>query len=124
MFLLTYFFRARVRDANRRIRTAIASINSFLQERITGMHIVQLFNREKRAREQFAALNKQHMDAYKDAIDAFSVFYPGVEFAEHRRRRAALLGGRRKSDFRRNSHRHADHVHDAPLSAFSVRFRI
>jgi ATP-binding cassette, subfamily B, multidrug efflux pump len=80
MFLLTYFFRARVRDANRRIRTAIASINSFLQEHITGMHIVQLFNREKRAREQFAALNKLHMDAYKDAIDAFSVFYPGVEF--------------------------------------------
>jgi ATP-binding cassette subfamily B protein len=78
--LLTYFFRARVRDANRRIRTAIASINSFLQEHITGMHIVQLFNREQRAREQFAALNKQHMDAYKDAIDAFSVFYPGVEF--------------------------------------------
>ena len=80
MFLLTYFFRARVRDANRRIRTAIASINSFLQEHITGMHIVQLFNREKRAREQFAALNKLHMDAYKDAIDALSVFYPGVEF--------------------------------------------
>ena len=80
MVLLTYFFRNHVRDANRRIRTAIARINGFLQEHISGMSIVQLFNRERKSQEQFAVLNRIHMEAYKDAIDAFSYFYPGVEF--------------------------------------------
>jgi ATP-binding cassette subfamily B multidrug efflux pump len=80
MILLTYFFRNRVRDANRRIRTAIAAINAFLQEHVSGMAIVQLFNREKKSRKRFAELNRTHMIAYKDAIDAFSFFFPGVEF--------------------------------------------
>jgi len=80
MIVLTYFFRNRVRDANRGIRTAIARINGFLQEHISGMSIVQLFNRERKARKQFAELNRIHMEAYKDAIDAFSFFFPAVEF--------------------------------------------
>ena len=80
MIVLTYFFRTRVRDANRRIRTAIARINGFLQEHVSGMAIVQLFNREQKARQQFAELNRVHMEAYKDAIDAFAFFYPAVEF--------------------------------------------
>jgi len=80
MILVTYFFRNHVRDANRRIRTAIARINGFLQEHISGMSVVQLFNRERKARAQFAELNRIHMEAYKDAIDAFSYFYPAVEF--------------------------------------------
>jgi len=80
MVLLTYFFRNHVRDANRRIRTAIARINGFLQEHISGMSVVQLFNRESKSREQFSEFNRIHMEAYKDAIDAFSYFYPGVEF--------------------------------------------
>ncbi|MGD0956491.1 MAG: ABC transporter ATP-binding protein [Candidatus Acidiferrales bacterium] len=80
MVLLTYFFRNHVRDANRRIRTAIARINGFLQEHISGMSVVQLFNRERKSRQQFAEFNRIHMEAYKDAIDAFSYFFPGVEF--------------------------------------------
>jgi ATP-binding cassette, subfamily B, multidrug efflux pump len=80
MILVTYFFRNHVRDANRRIRTAIARINGFLQEHISGMAIVQLFNRERKSRAQFAELNRIHMEAYKDAIDAFAYFYPSVEF--------------------------------------------
>ena len=80
MFLLTYVFRNHVRDANRHIRTAIARINGFLQEHISGMSVVQLFNRERKSRAQFAELNRIHMEAYKDAIDAFSYFYPAVEF--------------------------------------------
>ncbi|HXX21193.1 MAG TPA: ABC transporter ATP-binding protein [Candidatus Acidoferrum sp.] len=80
MIVVTYFFRNQVRDANRRIRTAIARINGFLQEHISGMTVVQLFNRERKARAQFAELNRVHMEAYKDAIDAFSYFYPAVEF--------------------------------------------
>jgi ATP-binding cassette, subfamily B, multidrug efflux pump len=80
MVILTYFFRNHVREANRRIRTAIARINAFLQEHISGMAVVQLFNREEKSREQFRVLNRIHMEAYKDAIDAFSYFLPGVEF--------------------------------------------
>jgi ATP-binding cassette subfamily B protein len=80
MIIVTYFFRNQVRDANRRIRTAIARINGFLQEHISGMSVVQLFNRERKARAQFAELNRLHMEAYKDAIDAFAYFYPAVEF--------------------------------------------
>ena len=80
LLLVTYLFRNVVRDANRRIRTAIARINTFLQEHISGMGVVQLFNHERRDREQFAVLNRQHMEAYKDAILAFALFYPAVEF--------------------------------------------
>jgi ATP-binding cassette, subfamily B, multidrug efflux pump len=80
MMVLTYFFRNKVRTANRLIRTAIARINAFLQEHISGMAVVQLFNRERKARKQFAELNRVYMEAYKDAIDAFAFFYPAVEF--------------------------------------------
>ncbi|MBZ5642211.1 MAG: ABC transporter ATP-binding protein/permease [Acidobacteriia bacterium] len=79
IMIATWIFRDRVRDANRRIRTAIARINAFLQEHITGMSVVQIFNREKKSREEFANLNRIHMEAYKDAITAFAVFFPAVE---------------------------------------------
>jgi ATP-binding cassette subfamily B protein len=75
----TWLFRDRVRDANRRIRTAIARINAFLQEHISGMSVVQLFNRERKTQDQFAELNRIHMEAYKDVIFAFAVFFPVVE---------------------------------------------
>jgi len=79
LLLVTWVFRNKVRDANRRIRTAIARINAFLQEILSGMAVVQLFNRERKSREQFAKLNRNHMLAFKDAILAFALFYPGVE---------------------------------------------
>jgi len=77
---VTFVFRRFVREANRRIRTAIARINAFLQEYISGMSIVQVFNREHRARVEFIKRNRDHMLAYKDAILAFALFYPTVEF--------------------------------------------
>jgi ATP-binding cassette, subfamily B, multidrug efflux pump len=80
IFLATWLFRNKVRDANRRIRTAIARINAFLQEHISGMSVVQLFGHQKKSREQFAVFNRMHMEAYKDAILAFALFYPAVEF--------------------------------------------
>jgi len=79
IFVVTLVFRNKVRDANRRIRVAIARINAFLQEHISGMAVVQLFNRERKGREQFAKLNRTHMLAFKDAILAFALFYPVVE---------------------------------------------
>ena len=80
ILVATWIFRDKVRDANRRIRTAIARINSFLQENISGMAAVQLFNREKNSKTEFERYNRAHMDAYKDTILAFALFYPAVEF--------------------------------------------
>ena len=59
MILLTYVFRNHVRDANRRIRTAIARINGFLQEHISGMSIVQLFNREEKSRVEIRRIESR-----------------------------------------------------------------
>jgi ATP-binding cassette, subfamily B, multidrug efflux pump len=75
----TKIFRDRVRDSYRRIRVAIARINSYLQEHISGMVVLQLFNRERKAYNRFSEINRNHMDAYKDAILAYSVYYPVVE---------------------------------------------
>ena len=75
----TKIFRDRVRDSYRRIRVAIARINSYLQEHVGGMVVLQLFNRERKAYKRFSEINRAHMDAYKDAILAYSVYYPVVE---------------------------------------------
>ena len=75
----TKIFRDKVRDSYRRIRTAIARINAYLQEHVSGMMVVQLFNREERAYNSFSEVNALHMDAFKDAIMAHAVYYPVVE---------------------------------------------
>jgi ATP-binding cassette, subfamily B, multidrug efflux pump len=75
----TKIFRDKVRDSYRRIRTAIARINSYMQEHVSGMVVLQLFNREKRAYDKFSEVNAVHMDAFKDAIMAHAVYYPVVE---------------------------------------------
>src|SRR5450755_4400954 len=75
----TLIFRDKVRDSYRRIRTAIARINAYLQEAVSGMLVLQLFNREKRAFTKFSDINASHMEAFKDAIMAYSVYYPMVE---------------------------------------------
>jgi ATP-binding cassette, subfamily B, multidrug efflux pump len=75
----TKIFRDKVRDSYRRIRVAIARINAYLQEHVSGMTVVQLFNREERAFNRFSEVNAVHMDAYKDAIMAHAVYYPVVE---------------------------------------------
>ena len=80
ILVVTLIFRKYVRDANRKIRTAIARINAFLQEYISGMSVVQLFNRENKARQEFAKRNKDNMLAWRDAILAYALFYPAVEF--------------------------------------------
>jgi ATP-binding cassette subfamily B protein len=79
IFWVTMIFRRSVRESYRRIRVAIARINAYLQEHISGMVVLQLFNREKRAYKSFEKINAQHMDAFKDAILAYSIYYPVVE---------------------------------------------
>jgi len=79
ILVVTFVFRHYVRDANRLIRTAIARINSFLQEYISGMSIVQVFNREQKARAEFANRNQENMLAWRSAILSYALFYPAVE---------------------------------------------
>jgi ATP-binding cassette subfamily B multidrug efflux pump len=78
--LVTVRFRRSVQESYRRIRVAIARINSYLQEHINGISVLQLFNREDKSRAEFASINRDHMDAFKDAITAYGWFYPWVEF--------------------------------------------
>ena len=68
-----------MRESYRRVRAAIARINSFTQEHISGMPVVQLFNREQRAFNDFEAVNRQHMIAFKDTIFAYALYYPAVD---------------------------------------------
>jgi ATP-binding cassette, subfamily B, multidrug efflux pump len=79
IFWATMVFRTAVRDSYRRIRVAIARINSYLQEHVSGMIVLQLFNREKRAFRRFSEINASHMEAFKDAILAYALYYPVVE---------------------------------------------
>jgi ATP-binding cassette subfamily B protein len=78
--LVTVQFRRSVQQSYRRIRVAIARINSYLQEHINGITVLQLFNREEKSRAEFDRINRDHMDAFKDAITAYGWFYPWVEF--------------------------------------------
>src|SRR5438552_8437548 len=80
IFTATNIFRNKVRDSYRRIRVAIARINAHLQEHVSGMMVLQLFNREQKAFDAFSEVNAQHMEAFKDAIMAHAVYYPIVEF--------------------------------------------
>jgi ATP-binding cassette, subfamily B, multidrug efflux pump len=79
IFVATLIFRKYVRDSYRRVRAAIARINSFTQEHITGMSLVQLFNRQRRAYLDFEHINRTHMIAFKDSILAYALYYPAVE---------------------------------------------
>ena len=80
ILIVTRIFRDHVRESYRRVRTAIARINSFTQEHISGMAVVQLFNREARAYKDFEDVNRQHMIAFKDTIFAYALYYPAVDF--------------------------------------------
>jgi len=79
ILIVTRLFRDHVRASFRRVRTAIGRINSFTQEHISGMSVVQLFNREQRAFDDFEVVNRQHMIAFKDTIFAYALFYPAVD---------------------------------------------
>ena len=80
LFIATLIFKIKVRDAERQIRLRLAKINAFLQENITGMAVVQLFNRERKNFQQFDERNLDHLEAYRKTIFYHAVFYPTVEW--------------------------------------------
>lgn len=79
LFYATFWFKNKVRVSFLEVRDQIARLNSFVQEHINGMDIVQLFNREKKQREKFSTINAAHKKAHIQTIFYFSIFWPLVE---------------------------------------------
>ena len=79
VWLTARIFRHRVREAFRDIRLRLARLNSYLQERLSGMRVVQLFGREQSSAGRFAELNQEHLEAHLRSITIYAVFFPVVE---------------------------------------------
>jgi ATP-binding cassette subfamily B protein len=77
--LVSHAFQVKVRSSYRDIRTRLARINAYLQERISGMRIVQLFGRERTEAERFAELNRAHRDANMKSITYYALYFPAIE---------------------------------------------
>lgn len=79
MILATYYFKESVNKSFHRVRNAVAALNAFVQEHLTGMQVVQAFAAEEREFEKFKKINKEHRNANVKAIFAYSIFFPIVE---------------------------------------------
>jgi len=79
MLVATYYFKESVNKSFHRVRNAVAQLNAFVQEHITGMLVVQAFAAEEREFGKFKKINKEHRNANINAIFAYSVFFPVVE---------------------------------------------
>ena len=79
MIIATYYFKESINRSFFRVRNAVASLNAFVQEHLTGMQVVQAFAAEEREFEKFKKINKEHRNANIKAIFAYSVFFPLVE---------------------------------------------
>jgi ATP-binding cassette subfamily B multidrug efflux pump len=77
--MVAFVFRARVREAYRDIRVRLARINAFLQERITGVSVVQLFGREAETAARFDEINRDHLEAHLRSITYYALFFPVIE---------------------------------------------
>jgi ATP-binding cassette subfamily B protein len=82
ILIVSMWFRRGARITYRQVRARIAAINAFLQEHISGMATVQLFNRQEREAEKFDGLNVRHRDANIDGIFYYAVFYPTIELIQ------------------------------------------
>ncbi|HYW30642.1 MAG TPA: ABC transporter ATP-binding protein [Gemmatimonas sp.] len=80
VFLASRVFQSRVRTAYRDIRTRLARLNAFLQERLAGIRVVQLFGREHTEKERFDDLNRAHLDAHLKSITVYALYFPVIEF--------------------------------------------
>ena len=79
MIIATYFFKESVNKSFTQVRNAVASLNAFVQEHISGMLIIQAFTAESREKQRFETINRKHRDANIRAIFAYSIFFPVVE---------------------------------------------
>ena len=79
MLIATYIFKEKIKVAFNDVRNAVANLNTFVQEHITGMSIVQIFASEKREMEKFRAINKEHLDSNLRSVLYYSIYYPVAE---------------------------------------------
>jgi len=79
LIFATYIFKEKVKVAFNEVRTAVSNLNSFVQEHITGMNIVQIFNSEKREMEKFTEINKEHRKANIRSVMYYAVYFPVAE---------------------------------------------
>jgi ATP-binding cassette subfamily B protein len=93
VWLVSRMFQVKVRSAYREIRTRLARINAFLQERLSGMRIVQLFGREGAEAERFDALNREHLDAHIRSIRVYALYFPIIEFLTSVALAVLIVGG-------------------------------
>ncbi len=93
MVWVTFWFRRNVREQYRETRKQMARINSFIQEHVTGMHIVQLFNREDEEENRFEGINDKHRAAHLHTIFYYAIFWPSIEFISNLALAAVLWFG-------------------------------
>jgi len=79
MVWVTFWFRNHVREQYRETRKQVSRLNSFIQEHVTGMHIVQLFNREDEEMRRFEGINDEHRTAHINTIFYYAIFWPSVQ---------------------------------------------
>jgi ATP-binding cassette, subfamily B, multidrug efflux pump len=79
LIISTYIFKEKVKSSFQDVRTAVANLNSFVQEHITGMSIVQIFSNEEREKRKFEAINKEHTRANIRSVLYYSVYFPVAE---------------------------------------------
>ncbi len=79
LVISTYIFKEKIKHAFNEVRTAVSNLNSFVQEHITGMSIVQIFNSEKREYEKFKSINEEHREANIKSVLYYSIYYPVSE---------------------------------------------
>ena len=96
VYLTSHLFQSRVRVAYRDIRARLARINAYLQERLTGMRVVQLFGREASETSRFGALNKGHLDANLKSITIYALYFPAIEFLTSLALAILLVAGARR----------------------------
>ena len=96
VYLTSHLFQSRVRIAYRDIRARLARINAYLQERITGMRVVQLFGREHSETARFDVLNKGHLDANLRSITIYALYFPAIEFLTSLALAILLVAGARR----------------------------
>ena len=82
LIVSTYIFKEKIKVTFNDVRNAVSNLNSFLQEHITGMSIVQIFNREKREYEKFKEINKEHRKAHIRSVLYYSIYFPVAEIIQ------------------------------------------
>jgi ATP-binding cassette, subfamily B, multidrug efflux pump len=82
LIISTYIFKEKIKVSFNDVRNAVSNLNSFLQEHITGMNIVQIFNREQKEYEQFKAINTEHKKAHIRSVLYYSIYFPVAEIIQ------------------------------------------